>query len=488
MMPLRFRIALLSALVSGVVLVAFAGTFWVVIERQKVEAIDAQIRSLGLRMPGWMTQGGGLQRMGESLVYVFGEGGAGRAPVAAVGDGAGSVLHVSPDWPEAIDPRAFFKRLPEGAEEGMDAERAGAGERRGGGRGAQSMAMITGPTVFETVDAGEDGVWRIGVLGGRGRVLVIGIDLAGVRSEMAELRRVLLWVIPAAGVLILAGGWMVAARALRPIGEMAERAAGISERDLSVRLDPAPGSPEINGLIEVLNQMMERLERGFHQAARFSADSSHELKTPLAVMQGEIEQALRIAADDSAQQVLCLRLLEQVQRLKTITRGLLMLARADAGALPLASERFNIAALVLDAVEDARLLGGDSGLEFRVDVADEVMIEGDRSLLQTAVLNLLVNAVKYNKPGGRVDVGLRQDEGVARLSVGNEGPGIADEERERVFERFFRGGDGGRQSPGGLGLGLSLAREIARAHGGDVATGRSREGWTEFILTLPGAR
>jgi heavy metal sensor kinase len=303
---------------------------------------------------------------------------------------------------------------------------------------------------------------------------------------MDHLRRTFVWTLPLAFLVVGVGGWLVAGRALKPLRAIAETARKVTATGLDQRIPQSHESPEIRRVIEMLNHMMDRLEKSFRQATRFSADASHELKTPLAIMQGELENALQSAPPGSSEQQLCNTLLEEVQRLKTITRSLLLLAQADAGQLKLAVDDVNLSAEVEGLLEDAKVLAGDKRLSFEETIPANVVAQGDRALLRTAMLNLVSNAVKYAEPGGRVKVALALEDGQLVLSIGNTGSGIPPEETLRLFSRFHRVHREGEARVEGMGLGLSLAREIARAHRGDVVLKESRAGWTCFELRLPG--
>jgi signal transduction histidine kinase len=314
--------------------------------------------------------------------------------------------------------------------------------------------------------------------------MVIGLNYAGPRTELNRLRNVFLLAFPAALLLVGFGGWIIAGRALHPLQRIAETAEHVTARGLDQRIPEAAGSPEANRVIQVLNRMMDRLEASFRQATRFSADASHELKTPLAVMQGELENALQAAAPGSAEQQLFGNLLEETQRLKTITRRLLLLAQADAGQLKLALEPVDLSVELEAMIEDARVLAADSRLQFEVSLPPRAPLAADRALLHTALFNLINNAVKYNEPDGRISIRLETAANKMFLTIDNTGPGIPASDAAKIFQRFYRGGRTSASDVGGIGLGLSLAREIIRAHGGELRLKESRAGWTCFAATL----
>jgi signal transduction histidine kinase len=201
-------------------------------------------------------------------------------------------------------------------------------------------------------------------------------------------------------------------------------------------------------------------------------------------MQGELENALQDATPDSREQQVFSGLLEETQRLKTITGGLLMLARADAGQLKPALETVDFTAMLEGILEDTRVMAEESQLHFEVDLAQGVTVRADPVLLRTALLNLFVNAVKYNEAGGTIKTRLEPRDGEAHLTIGNSGPGIPDADQGRVFTRFHRVDAARQRKVDGVGLGLSLAREIIRAHDGELELLESRPGWTSFRLRM----
>lgn len=350
--------------------------------------------------------------------------------------------------------------------------------------GGGTPGLFTKIPRFFTVRAG-DSAWRLGILGNNEVRLVVGLNFDQVQAELNRMRNIFAVTLPLALLLVGSGGWLVAGRALRPLNTISAMAEGVTAQGLDKRI-PASGSDvEITRLVRVLNGMMDRLEASFRQATRFSADASHELKTPLAVMQGELENALQAAEPGSAAQQVFGNLLEETQRLKRITRGLLLLSQADAGQLKLAIEDVDFSAELEGLIEDARVLAADSNLAFDVRIEPRVRVQADRSLLQMALLNLLSNAVKYNEPGGAVAVTLEAGDAQARLTVCNSGPGVPPSDQARVFERFYRADPTRTRAQDGLGLGLSLAREILHAHRGRLVLAESRPGRTRFEVTLP---
>lgn len=496
-LPFRLKIALLSVGISGVVLVAFGAAAWALVSHQKLESVDTEIRSLGARHPGWIATRGNYQRLDEALKFIFGDAHENEI-ILLVKDNNGDVLHTSPGWPTDLAPAQLDCKLVDDPDltanltVGHDAPTAALGRGRGGmGRGlgpggGGAVATFTKIPRFQTVTTAR-GEWRLGMLGTADTTLVIGLNYDRTRAELNRLRDAFLLALAVALILVGVGGWLVASRALRPMQTIAETAERVTARGLDARIPVLNEDPEIARVIQVLNRMMDRLEASFRQATRFSADASHELKTPLAIMQGELENALQAAAPGSSEQQLFTNLLEEAQRLKTITQSLLLLAQADAGQLKLALEPVDLSAELEGMIEDARVLGADHRLTFETHIPAGVRVSADRALLHTALFNLITNAIKYNVPDGRIELRLASVQGKTNVTIGNTGPGIPAGDQAKVFERFYRVGPADAPRVDGIGLGLSLAREIVRAHGGELLLQESRAGWTSFVLDLPRA-
>jgi len=487
-LPSRLKIALLSAGISGVVLVAFGITAGLLISRQKLESVDTEIRSLGARHPGWIANRGNYQRLDAALEFIFGAEHENQIILLVKDASDGAVLYSSPGWPADLDAARLDCTLaddPKAMVMGTDGGGHGMGRGFGPGGGGAQAAFTKNPK-FQTMTT-DRGEWRLGMLGTASTTLVIGLNLAGPHAELNRIRNVFITALPAALFLVGLGGWIIAGRALRPLDAIAETAERVTARGLDQRIAEVNDSPEANRLIQVLNRMMDRLEASFRQATRFSADASHELKTPLTVMQGELENALQAATPGSAEQQLFSNLLEEIQRLKNITRSLLLLAQADAGQLKLAVETVNLSAEMESMIEDARVLATDSRQQFDVKFEPQVWVEADRALLHTALFNLIHNAIKYNTPDGKISIRLNTAGDKTVFTIGNSGPGIPAADQPGIFERFYRVGRVNTPKVEGLGLGLSLAREIVRAHGGELSLKESRVDWTSFEVLLPRA-
>jgi two-component system, OmpR family, heavy metal sensor histidine kinase CusS len=281
------------------------------------------------------------------------------------------------------------------------------------------------------------------------------------------------------------GVWLVTRKALQPLQEVAVAAEKIDAKVRNQRLPESRAQDEVGRLVLVLNNAFDRLERSFEQATRFSSDASHELKTPLTIMRGEIEFALRNEVCNPRIESILVGLLTETQRLSDITEKLLLLSRADVGALRLTKEVLEFSAICHELVEDAKILVGPKRITAEFEISPDVQVVADESYLRRVLLNLLDNAVKYNVEGGSLSISLTKSDGLAVFRIANTGPGITKEHENRVFERFYRADPSRSSETTGSGLGLSICREIVMAHGGQLWLEQPRPAWTAFIVSLP---
>ncbi|MEN6641048.1 MAG: ATP-binding protein [Armatimonadia bacterium] len=477
----RTRIALLSLLVSGVALLAFAVPVWFLIGRLDLQRIDNEVRLRALPHLGWAPDNRHWGMLEDELRFTYGASSS-NSSFILVRARDGSTIRQSQSWPKSLKTGAF--PLPGDKESGMRLRQPPPPPERTNDRRPQPPpppARLRQPEQYTWRDGLDS--WRIAILGNEHVTVVIGVSLASHQSYLLMNGLALLAALPLAALLAAVGGWLLSEGALRPVRRLTETAESITAKGLDQRLAAAGEDVEFERLIRVFNAMLERLQQSFQQATRFSADAAHELKTPLTILQGELEQALQEAATGSRQQRVYSELLEEVQRLKTIIRKLLLLSLADAGQLELTTRPLDLSAAVLELREDTEVLA--PRLTVESDVAPDVRVLADPELLGQVLHNLASNAIKYNRPGGTIRYQLQRKEETARLTVTNTGVGVPPEDLHKVFQRFYRANKARDRAVDGVGLGLSLAREIVRAHGGELALVSSRDDHTTFVLSLP---
>ncbi|NJD32325.1 MAG: HAMP domain-containing protein [Gammaproteobacteria bacterium] len=327
--------------------------------------------------------------------------------------------------------------------------------------------------------------WRVVRVQGPDGEGVVAASVAAIRAELwAALQRIALIAAPIALLLTALGAWLLSGLALRPVDRLRDAMKSVHERALDQRLSMEHEDREFRELIASYNQMLERLEASFNQASRFSADAAHELKTPLTILRGQIERAIPKARDAGLQQDLA-DVLDEVGRLASISRKLLLLSQADAGRLALLRTEVDLGEMLNERIADAQMLDLDATLA--ADVGPGLRLQADEQLLGQVLNNVLGNAIRYTPPGGRIDIRARSTPASVEVFFANTVRGLSPGERARFFERFYRGDAARNRRVDGHGLGLSLSRVIARAHGGDLTLEPSGESEVVLKLTLPRA-
>lgn len=315
------------------------------------------------------------------------------------------------------------------------------------------------------------------------------IAIAAAKESITEMLRnaVLLYVI-LAGLLLIVVVWgarWLAGRALTPIVQLADASASITSFETTQRLPTSHADEEIHRLASVLNAMLDRLQANFSLVRRFTADAAHEIKTPLAIIQGHLESTLHSATFAPKDEDTLLLVQREVARLHRLVDGLLLLSRSDAGQLTLDRTSFDLSLFLNDLWSDAEILAAPLQLRLESHIAPGITINADASQLRQVFLNLLDNACKYNVLAGTVSLRLSSEFQRIQIDIGNTGPAIPAAAAPHIFDRLQRADASRSRAPiSGLGLGLSIAREILLAHGGTISLLESQNGWTLFRVTL----
>ena len=415
-----------------------------------------------------------------------------------------TVMHFSEvaalDRKVAQDARAFFERAKNSSKDRATLQEMLAplatSDRFVELRELDGAVLYRSPNLRETVL--DDGIEKAHTRAIAGRTLRLaefrdvslslrmGADLAAINQIGWDIVLGMFAAIPTVLIVITVGGRWVARQALAPVEAIRQAASRITVHNLDQRLPVPPAADEIAGLIAVLNATFERLQRSFEQSVRFSAEASHHLKTPLSVLRAGIEEILTDPQTPAREQTRADALLHQVHQLTSIAENLLLLARADAGRLDLHREEFNLREVLEGVCDDARALAEPEGLSVEAKLAPHLPLVADRRAVSLILQNLVENAIKYNEPGGSICICAHAENGEAEVIVRNNGEPIPPERAPHIFERFYRAQTDGRIS--GQGLGLSVACELAKAHGGDLDLIRSDSECTEFRLWLPRQR
>ena len=292
--------------------------------------------------------------------------------------------------------------------------------------------------------------------------------------------------LPLLVILAALGGWFMAGRALAPIRRIDASARDISGgEDLSRRVDIGPGKDEIHRLADTFNGMLDRLEQSFQAERQFTSDASHELRTPTAVILAECDLAQKTAADPADFR----RSLDVIQRqgrkMSALIGTLLAYTRREQGTERLDLTDVDITDLTAAVCQEQSMVNAHRGIELVMDLQPEVACQADINLLTSLIQNLVSNAFKYGREGGHVWVTLTAEKGRLRLSVKDDGIGIPEESQPLVWNRFYQVDAARTNADGSLGLGLSMARQIARLHGGAITLESQPGQGSEFVFTMP---
>ena len=295
------------------------------------------------------------------------------------------------------------------------------------------------------------------------------------------------------GASVLAA-YYIAGKSLEPLDSMVDAVEAITDgRSLHRRLGMDDAGDELARLGTTLNEMIGRLETSFGALRRFTADASHELKTPLTVLRANVERAMASAPGSSEQMVGLEEALQEVTRMADLVDSLLTLARFDEGRFDLHREPVPLEPLVREVYETAVILGEAGSLRITMPALEPATVLGDRTRLRQLFLNLVTNAIKYTPRRGEVELSLRHGEGTVAFAVRDTGIGIAAADLPYIFDRFWRAdrarsrraSDGSPHERGGFGLGLAIAQWITQAHGGTISVVSRLTRGTTFIVSLP---
>jgi heavy metal sensor kinase len=305
-------------------------------------------------------------------------------------------------------------------------------------------------------------------------VIVVGRTPSEISDVLDTFRSVLIFSAIGAILIVAVGGFFWANRTLLPMRLIVGMVQQVGEKNLSRRLE-VQSEDELGRLAGTLNRMMERLEDAFDRQRQFTADASHELRAPLAVIQAESTLALEKERTGPEYRKSLETVSLEVFHMSKIIERLLFLARWDAGKEPLNLQNVDMKELLTEVSSDIDVLALEKGLKFSLGPVSDITMKGDRVKLRQLIINLLGNAIRYTPCGGSVSASLVQKRANIVLAVVDTGIGIAPEHLPLIFERFYRVDKARSRAEGGVGLGLAISKSIAEAHGGKIEV-ESQEG------------
>ncbi len=334
------------------------------------------------------------------------------------------------------------------------------------------------------------------------RIIQIASSLEDVEDALNKLLIILIISVPSALLAASLGGQFLANKALKPVDRIAQTARMITSKNLNQRIQPLKVKDEISRLIETFNEMISRLDQSFNQIKQFTADASHELKTPLTILKGEVEVALRKKRSDSEYTQILESNLEEINRMSKIVDDLLWLSKADIGEIRLHKEQINLTKIIQELTEQMSLLAQPKKIHIQTtNHQEEIHILGDALRIRELFLNLIDNGIKYTEEGGQINIHLLKETSLqvkgplfpmdkkemrfAKVVVSDTGIGISNEDREKIFNRFYRVDKARSRGQGGSGLGLSICKWIAEAHQGEISVESELGKGSSFIVKLP---
>jgi len=473
---LRFKLTLWYVLILGILLISFSGFLYITLSKSLYRDVDNRLRSLAHLIA---TESGS-----PSSTFGFGK------------------------LDQAV--RATLNLRPVGKFIQVLDESGNIGEKSENLKNVQLPISLQalknaskGFITFETVSTFGNTPLRMMTLpvienGHMARIIQVASSLEDVEDALRTLFIILVIAVPSALLVASLGGQFLANQALKPVDHITQTARMITSQNLNQRIKSLKVKDEISRLIETFNEMISRLDQSFHQIKQFSSDASHELKTPLTILKGEVEVALRKERTSQDYEQILRSNLEEINRMSKIVDNLLLLARTETGEIRLFKEEVNLSQIVSEVVTQLTKLAHAKDLQIvATNHHEDIPLYGDALRIREMLLNLIENSIKYTEPGGSISVSLEknaphslpgEEEGSydgVKIVVSDTGIGIAKEDQERIFGRFFRVDKARSGEQGGSGLGLSICKWIVEAHQGEISVESELGKGSRFIVRLP---
>jgi heavy metal sensor kinase len=334
------------------------------------------------------------------------------------------------------------------------------------------------------------------------KIVQIASSLEEVEDALNTLFIILIITVPLALMVASLGGQFLAHKALKPVDDITQTARMITSQNLNQRIAPPKVKDEISRLIETFNGMISRLDQSFRQIKQFSSDASHELKTPLTILKGEVEVMLRKERTQQEYQQTLKSNLEEINRMSQIVEDLLLLSRADTGQIELSKGDINLTEMLSEVVAQMDMFARSKRLDLSAsNNHHDIHIFGDALRIREMLINLIENGIKYTEEGGSVCISLQKEyppavkypsdrlekekESFIKIIVSDTGIGISKEDQEKIFDRFFRVDKARSREQGGSGLGLSICKWIVEAHQGEIQVESELGKGSSFTVKLP---
>lgn len=460
-LPIRWKLTLWYSGILTLILVIFSTSVYFYFKKSLEESIDVKIRSIGDVLTSSLGEMQDINLFGNFERYL--ENVLGRKPkgkIIQIMDRSGKIGAKMSDLDTESLPTSF-----------STLERA-----------------LKGEVVYETISGVSPRIRIVTLPIKEGEkvtsIVQVGTSLEEFDETMRRLFLIILVGIPSLVGLTGIGGFFLARKALKPVDEIRRAALRISSANLDERIEVGDRKDELGKLANTFNEMIARLRDAFKRINQFSADVSHELKTPLTIMKGEAEVALRKERTKEEYQKLLKSHLEEIDRMTKIIEDLLFLSKAETAIASLRKEYVNMRVLLLDICRDLSLLGERKGVKLIVEDIPDVSFFGDELKLRRMFSNIIENGIKYTNTGGMVQIFSEIENGNLLVHIKDTGIGIPKEDLNYIFDRFYRV-DRARKRESGTGLGLSISKRIAELHGGTISVKSEIQKGSLFTVKLP---
>ncbi|MDI7258298.1 MAG: ATP-binding protein [Thermodesulfobacteriota bacterium] len=477
---LRFKLTLWYVLILGIILISFSGFLYLILSKSLYRDVDNKLRSLAELISSEST----------SPLFKFGFGNIDQALETSMNlKPIGKFIQVLDESGRIGKKSENMKnvQLPISLNALRNATKGLITYETNRSFGNTPLRMITFP-VKENNQVTQ--------------IIQIASSLEDVEDALNTLLIILIVTVPSALMIASLGGQFLANRVLKPVDRITQTARMITSQNLNQRIQTLKVKDEISRLIDTFNEMISRLDHSFRQIKQFTTDASHELKTPLTILMGEVEVALRKKRAAQEYEQILESNLEEIDRMSKIVEDLLLLSKADIGEIRLNKEDINLTRFINDLVEQMKFLAQPKNI--RIETSnhhEEIHILGDTLRMRELFINLIENGIKYTEEGGLLHIALTKEANsrekspfnlserggaiFAKIIVSDNGIGIAKEDQEMIFNRFFRVDKARSREQGGSGLGLSICKWIVESHQGQITVESELGKGSSFIVRLP---
>ncbi|OPY66759.1 MAG: Sensor kinase CusS [Syntrophorhabdus sp. PtaU1.Bin002] len=460
-LPIKWKLTLWYGGILSVILVVFASGVYIYFRNSLQKSIDAKIRSIGEVLSSSITETHNTSIFGNFERYL--ENVLGRKPKGKfiqIMDSSGRIGAKMSDIEGETLPTSF----------------------------STLESALRGEIVYETIERVTPRIRMVTIPIAENKkvssVVQVGTSLEDFDETMRKLLIIMIISIPTSISVTIVVGYFMAKKALRPVDQIRRAAVKISSSNLDEKIDIVGRRDELGRLAETFNAMIGRLKDAFQRVNQFSIDVSHELKTPLTILKGATEVALRKEREKEDYKGLLKSNLEEIDRMSRIIDDLLLLSKADAKEITLNLEEIALRDLIMGVCMDMKIFADKKGIEIDVGDLEDVRLKGDELKIRRMLWNIVENGIKYTENGGKIFISSYVNDGYARIDVKDSGAGISEEDIRFIFDRFYRA-DRSRRRESGSGLGLSISKWIAEAHGGNIEVKSWPGQGSLFSMKLP---